>query len=204
VGGSTATVLLMALSVGIPSSPAASPHVRSTDARILQRLHEGRSRSATFKGLVDQLEGTNTIVYVERGICAFGHVKACLPHSITVVGDIRFLRIIVDAGQDGAQELALIGHELQHALEIARAPNIRSADDITGLFRRIGRSPHCPQGTPECYETSAALAAGDAVLREVLAREIALGCRGSLRVFRHGEQPSKQYMCAGAERVFDD
>jgi hypothetical protein len=122
----------------------------------------------TFNTLVDQLDETGTIVYVERGICAFGHFKACLPHAITVVGDTRYLRIIVEAG-DGAQELALIGHELQHALEIARAPNIRSADDITKLFRRIGRSPHCPRGAPECYETSAALAAGDAVLREVLA-----------------------------------
>jgi hypothetical protein len=168
VGGSTLPVLLTVLSAGIPSSPAASPHVRSTDARILQRLREGCSRSATFRKLVDQLEETSTIVYVERGVCAFGHFKACLPHSITLAGDIRFLRIIVEAGKDGTQELALIGHELQHALEIARAPNIRSGADISELFRRIGRSPHCPQGTPECYETSAALAAGDAVLREVL------------------------------------
>src|SRR5713226_2943900 len=130
VGGSTIAVLLTVLPAGIPSGLAASPHVRSTDARILQRLREGCSRSATFRTLVDQIESTSTIVYVEPGICAFGHFKACLPHTITVVGDTRFLRIIIEEGQGGAQELALIGHELQHALEIARAPNIRSADDI--------------------------------------------------------------------------
>jgi hypothetical protein len=76
---------------------------------------------------------------------------------------------VVERGQGGAQELALIGHELQHALEIARAPDIRSPDDITALFRRIGRSPHCPRGTPDCFETSAALAVGEQVLRELLA-----------------------------------
>jgi hypothetical protein len=169
VGGPTLAVLLTMLYPGTPSSLALSPHVRSTDATMLQRLRDGCSRSATFKRLVDELEGTSTIVYVERGICAFGHFKACLPHSITVAGDTRYLRIIVEGG-DGVTELAVIGHELQHALEIARAPNIRSADDITELFRRIGRSPHCPLGTPDCYETSSALAAGDAVLREVQAR----------------------------------
>lgn len=148
---------------------AATPvHVRSTDPGMLETLRQGCALSATFRTLVDQIERTNTIVYVERGICGFGHFKACMPHSIVVAGDARFLRIIVDVGIAGPQELSLIGHELQHALEIARMPNIRSAADITELFRRIGRSPHCSLGTPDCYETSAALSAGDAVLREVL------------------------------------
>ena len=42
--------------------------------------------------------------------------------------------IVIELGKGGAQELALVGHELQHALEIARAPNIRSSDDITELL----------------------------------------------------------------------
>lgn|SRR5262249_53876129 len=148
---------------------AVPSNVRSTDAGILERLREGCSRSSTFKALVDELDQLGTIVYVEHGICGFGHYKACLPHSVTIAGGIRFLRIVVERGQGAAQELGLIGHELQHALEIARAPDIRSSDDITALFRRIGHSPHCPRGTPDCYETSAALAVGDSVLREVLA-----------------------------------
>ena len=168
MGGSTLAVLWTTLFAGVSSNPATSPHVRSTDARILQRVRDGCRQSATFRTLVDQIDKTNTIVYVERGICGFGHFKACLPHWIAVAGNTRFLRIIVEGGGEGAQELALVGHELQHALEIARASNIQSADDITELFGRIGRSPHCPAATPDCYETSAALAAGDAVLREIL------------------------------------
>jgi hypothetical protein len=135
---------------------------------MLQTLREGCARSATFRAIVEQLEVTSTIVYVEHGVCGFGHFKACLPNAITVVGNTRFLRIIVEPGTGGAEQLALLGHELQHALEIARAPNIRSADDVSSLFQRIGRSPHCPQGMPACYETSEALAIGDAVLAEVL------------------------------------
>ena len=135
---------------------------------MLETLRDGCSRSATFKTLVDQLSDTNVIVYIERGICGFGHYKACLPHSVVLAGGNRFIRIVVDPGENGAPELALIAHELQHALEIAGAPNVRSGDDITALFHRIGRSPHCPRGTPDCYETGAALAMGDRVLDEVL------------------------------------
>jgi hypothetical protein len=118
--------------------------------------------------LVDQLEATDAIVYVERGVCGFGHYTACLPHAIASVGNVRYIKILVDPGERGAHALALIAHELQHALEIAGERNIRTAEDVTALFRRIGRSPHCPLGTPDCYETASALAIERSVLREVL------------------------------------
>jgi hypothetical protein len=143
-------------------------HVRSTETRILETLHEGVRHSATFKSFVDRLNQTDAIVYVEHGICGFGHYQGCLSHSIAAVGTTRYLRVIIDARVGGAQEIALIAHELRHALEIAADPKIRTADDVTRLFRLLGRSPHCPPGTPDCYETSAALAAGEAVLREVV------------------------------------
>jgi hypothetical protein len=142
-------------------------HVRSSEAAMVESLREGWTRSATFRRLIEQLNQSETIVYIERGICGFGHYRACLPHWIAIRAGVRYIRILIDPTQRGERELALIAHELQHALEIAQAPGIRTADDITELFRRIGRSPHCPLGTPDCYETSAALAAGVAVLREV-------------------------------------
>ena len=140
-------------------------HVRSGEAKILETLREGVRESETFKTLIERVNQTDTIVYVEHGICAFGHFQACLPHSIAAVGRTRYVRVIISERAVGARELALIAHELQHALEIAADPTVRTADDITRLFRRLGRSPHCPPGIPDCYETSAALAAGDAVLR---------------------------------------
>jgi hypothetical protein len=156
-------------------------HVRSTDDGLRETLRNGCAVSSTFRTLVDALQATSTIVYIEHGICGFGHFKACLPHTITVVGDTRILRIVIDVGVRDTQRLSLIGHELQHGLEIARAPNIRSSEDVTALFRRIGRSPHCPLGTPDCYETSEAVAAGNAVLREVErsqhARDYAVGLK---------------------------
>ena len=125
-------------------------HVRSGEARILETLREGVRESETFKTLIERVNQTDTIVYVEHGICAFGHFQACLPHSIAAVGRTRYVRVIISERAVGAPELALIAHELQHALEIATDPTVRTADDITRLFRRLGRSPHCPPGIPDC------------------------------------------------------
>jgi len=158
--------LLTVTILGLQAPDVEAPHVRSTDARILEMIREGSGRSETFKSLVDALNQLNTIVYVEPGICGFGHYAACLPHTITIGSGFRYLRIVVDPGR-APDTISLIAHELQHALEIARAPSIQTAADMTALFRSIGRSPSCPRGVPDCYETSAALAIGDAVLNEL-------------------------------------
>jgi len=157
---------LIVAMLGLQASDAEAPHVRSTDQEILEMVREGSRRSETFKSLVDALNQLNTIVYVERGVCGFGHYAACLPHAITIGSGIRYLRVVIDSGR-APDTISLIAHELQHALEIARAPTIRTGGDITALFRRIGRSPSCPRGVPDCYETTAALAIGDAVLNEL-------------------------------------
>lgn len=36
------------------------------------------------------------------------------------------------------QQVALLAHELQHALEIGRVPGARTSAEITELYRRIG------------------------------------------------------------------
>jgi hypothetical protein len=151
------------------ADPSELAHVRSTDAELLLLLRDGGARSPTLQSLLRALGGTDTIVYVERGICGFGHFKACLPHAIAASGSTRFLRILIDPHERGPRAVSLIAHELQHAFEIAAVESVRSADDVTALFRRIGRSPHCPGGTPDCFETSAARAVGIAVLDEMLA-----------------------------------
>ena len=88
-------VALFGLHAGIQRD-AGVVHVRSTDAAMLEVIREGSRRSTTFKSLVDALNQTSTIVYVERGVCGFGHYAACLPHTVTLAGSIRYLRILVD------------------------------------------------------------------------------------------------------------
>ncbi len=151
------------------ASAADASRVRSSDAAIRALLREGADRSATFSTLVDAIEHSNGIVYVEFGYCAFGHLNACvLPLIASPHGD-RYLRILVTPDKNRRshdQLLALIAHELRHALEVFDAPEVVDVETMNALYSRIG--------TPETgglngYETSAARAAGDHALNELLA-----------------------------------
>jgi len=145
------------------------PHVRSTQRWVLDLIRTGAERSITFRGLVAAFDRTDTIVYVERGLCGFGHLSACVPQTVVVAAETRYVRVMFDArrGAGAIEVLALIGHELQHALEIATATEVRTAEDAGRLFRRIGFSPHCPAGVPDCYETDAARQVGDRIRDEL-------------------------------------
>jgi hypothetical protein len=151
--------------------PSANPgaqlvRVRSTDSTLRLLLGEGIQRSATFRARVDRLSELDGIVYVQFGYCAFGHVNGCLLPSLTVAGGVRYLRVLVSADRNRRtrdQLLALIAHELQHALEVLERREVVDVDGMDAMFHRIGT----PLPGITGYETSAARATGDAVLSEL-------------------------------------
>lgn len=155
-------------------SPAAAAtdvqaSVRSTDGPTLQLIEEGTERSVTFRVLVAGINHSDGIVYVERGICAFGHVNGCVLPFIAATQGHRYLRILVTADKSRVSHdhvLALIAHELQHAREVIEHPDVIDVATMEQLYRRIG-TPLA--GCQSEYETSAARAAGNAVLNELLA-----------------------------------
>src|SRR5262249_16021491 len=115
--------------------PVAASRIRSSQTWVLERLREGEQRSTTLRRLVTDLGSTDVIVYVEPGIWAFGNLTACLPHAMTAVGGIRYLRVIFDNSHSSATEtLAHIGHQLQHVVEIANAPEVRTPEGVSRLF----------------------------------------------------------------------
>jgi hypothetical protein len=163
-------LLVAGITAGAPP-PHVPPHqVRSTHTWVLDFLQEGYERSSTFRELLVDLEHTDAIVYVEPGICAFGHLMACLPNVVVATGGVRYLRVVFDPSRaSGNRALALIGHELHHARDVARAPDVRTADDVIQLFRRLGFSPMCRRGIPDCFETVAARTTGDRIYDELAA-----------------------------------
>src|SRR3954466_15357729 len=109
------------------STVAASPmpRVRSTNPAIAAVLVEAETRSVTFRSLVRTIEGTDGIVYVERGRCGHG-VPACLSLSVVSGGGYRLLRVLVDDAAELVSLVAVIGHELRHAIELLSEPAVRS------------------------------------------------------------------------------
>jgi hypothetical protein len=166
-------VVTSALVCTFTSSAAATidsqTHVRSTDGPTLQLIEEGTRRSATFRTLVAGINDSDGIVYVERGICAFGHVNGCVLPFIAPTPGHRYLRILVTPDQyrvSHDQVLALIAHELQHAREVIGHADVIDVATMEDMYRRIGTPI---TGRQSGYETSAARAAGDRVLGELLA-----------------------------------
>ena len=150
-------------------SPAAAgsgpnmPRVRDTgDPSIAGIIREAAECSETFRRLVETIDATDGIVYVERGKGRNG-VRAYLALTVTVAGPNRILRIVVDTRTERARLMAAIGHELQHAVEVLSDPAVTNDDAIYSFFDRVG-----PTGS-ERFETPAAVRAGLNVFDELRA-----------------------------------
>ena len=149
------------------SGPAA--FVLSPDSRVRCLDREARllmeaavAASPTVARLVTALQSADLVV----GIEAYAFKKKNLKGDARVIAaapGARHLRIRV--GIPGAQTdlIAVLGHELQHAVEIADAPDVRDAVTLRAHYLRIGYEP-TGRGY---YETDAALEVGRRVSAEV-------------------------------------
>ena len=66
----------------------------------------------------------------------------------------------------GDEQASALGHELQHAVEVAREPWVVDQASFEGLYRHIGQ-PSAVESRVPCYETAAAKRAGERVLAEI-------------------------------------
>lgn len=105
--------------------------IRSVGPIAAVFVNEGRERSATFRKLVEELESSDWIVFVQKGSCRLAGVTGCLLHQVGRYNSLRYLRVVVSEpfGSDD-ETIATIGHELQHVVEVVRAPGISDAGDI--------------------------------------------------------------------------
>lgn len=148
--------------------------VRSTNTVVTALIKEGSTRSPSFQRLLDRVSEANGIVYVEFGHCAFGHLNGCLlPFVVPTTGG-RYLRIVVTNDRtriDHDGLIALLAHELQHALEVLAHPEVVDLDSMLAMYARIGR----PLSGRSGYETSEAH-----TVQERVATELRPTARGGL------------------------
>ncbi|SRR6266540_3931724 len=145
----------------LPAPPMAN--VRSTNARLARAVREGYDRSPTFRRLVEALERTDVILYVEPGECQCGRAAACLS-LVAGGGAVRYLRATITLRRVDAELVEQIGHELQHAIEIAAQSDLTTEERLAAFYRK--RSTGCGPSS-WCFETAAARVAGAAVRTEI-------------------------------------
>jgi hypothetical protein len=135
--------------------------VRPMDKRVEALLATGMDRSATFRQLVRRIEASDVIVYVEARHDLRDGLGASM-RFITRSATHRFLRVQLNASSTSHTQVALLGHELQHVVEVADHPEVRSSEDVRDFYRRTG----VRTGT-DAFDSEAARHAGYLVRAEI-------------------------------------
>jgi hypothetical protein len=161
-----ACTLALAPGVDTPDSPAAvleraSFHVRSTNPRALAWIQAGAEGSATFRELLTRLSDSDVIVYVET----VDHLNGAYGQTYFVMAapSVRYVRIEVVPGGNVAEMIALVGHELQHAVEIAGAPSVRDRQSLARFY--LGMAENLNAGAR--YDSAEARLMEDRVRKEL-------------------------------------
>ena len=157
------SLLMLAIFIGTAPAEAQAPCVRAIDPVIHALVEQGITRSATFRRLYARLADSDLIVHLERGPHPW--LAAGFNQFVVNAGVRRFLRITLNIAQANDEAVALLGHELQHAVELAEQPDVNDIAGYERLYRRIGYRS-CARDQ-RCYDTAAAVAAGHVILREL-------------------------------------
>jgi hypothetical protein len=160
-----------------PGSEAAFRRIRPLQKDGARLLAIGIERSPTFRRLVDRLERSDVIVYVDLRPDMPPYRGGSLRFLARSATD-RFLKIHLNRTFNGRTLVALLGHELQHAVEVADAWGVDSAADLRDLYRRLGETTGKDQ-----FDTVAARQVGYVVRRELSSKT------SSQRLARTDEAP---------------
>jgi hypothetical protein len=98
-------------------------------------LNEALLRSPTIARLVQELHQHDVFVYVELDEPSDARGSTGI---MSVAPGARFLRIRIHRRLDPRQQIEVLGHELHHALEIARAADVVDDRTFRALYARIG------------------------------------------------------------------
>ncbi len=117
-------------------SDVACPRVRAYDRYVAALMTEGYSRSRTFRELVQAVNQTDVIVYVVLApsrwpTTAYLQFAGATPRE-------RHLQVVLTLVGGRTWSIATLAHELQHALEVAGASEVRDRQSFLHLYERIG------------------------------------------------------------------
>lgn len=144
--------------VSLESLAAPVPRIVGCDEIARTLLEQGQRLSPTLAHLIDAIEHSNLFVRVETGLLeSRGQLR--LGRS---PGSGRVVLITIALPGSDADLAGALAHELQHAAEIAQAPEVVNGASLARLMKTIGFP--CSRNA---YCTREARRVGDIVRREV-------------------------------------
>jgi hypothetical protein len=144
-----------------------SPHrrFRPAEPRLQELLALGMQISPTFRALVGRVARSDVIVYVVSDETTPRGIDGQLTF-LSAAGGVRYVVVRLRPLASRLDEVALLAHELQHAVEIADTPAIVDASSMQQEYSRIGRAGR-PVREAITFDTRAAVETGIQVAREV-------------------------------------
>jgi hypothetical protein len=140
--------------------------VRTVNPEARRLLQQGLTRSATVRDLTARLEESDLIVYVE--------LRRQMPDDldggtqlVTKVAGYRYVRIWLNIQLcERAAGIAMLAHELHHAVEISRTREIVDRASLRVFYSKAGFHT-CSGKTIECFETADARRVFGVVMNEL-------------------------------------
>jgi hypothetical protein len=152
---------LVVAAIAAAPALATAGDVRPLQARGARLLEEGARRSAAMRELVDEIGRSDVVVYVDLDANEPGSLEGSLQFR-AATPDIRYVRVWLQPRRTDEVLMPVLAHELQHAAEVARAAEVRSAESFRAMYAAVGKSAN-----PGHYETEAAQRVGARVRREL-------------------------------------
>jgi len=145
--------------------------VRTTDQRLSAAVDLGLRDSPTFRELVNRINVSDVVVYVTAD--AETRLPPGLDGRLTFLsatGGFRYVVVRVNTNLSAPRLVSLLGHELQHAREIADSDTIVDPLSMAREYAaRLGRHNRKTARDQQTFDSEAAVRAGEQVLREMLA-----------------------------------
>jgi hypothetical protein len=187
------TALALVVALGVVGTLQAETHratnpwarVRAVHARVEKLVGLGMDRSATFRQLVRRIEASDVIVYIEARHDLKEDVGASMRFVARSTRD-RYVRVLLNARHNEPTLVALLGHELQHVVEVAEHPEVGSPDELREFYRRLGL-----RTGPDSFDSAAARETGYLVRAELIQHD-------GLRMAQAGDARERRLLDGGS------
>jgi len=147
-----------------PAAPVSNTTggVITTTPAVVSLVADGAAHSPTFAGIVADLLASNVLVTIEPDL-GLKHGMSGYTAFVARTPIRRYLRVCFDPRGARAEQIAIIGHELWHAREVARHPEVLTQADFHALYASTiaGRPLHGR------WDSDGAFTAGERILHEL-------------------------------------
>ena len=154
----------------VAAAPSMS-HVRAVSESARDTLAESLRRSPTVARLIDQLQQSDVIVFIDT------RLDPSVPTAETMLmstgGGVRYVHVILNPRMSPDDRVEYLAHELQHAVEIAEDRSAVDGPSVRRRFAEIGRALAGAAAREQAFETDEA-------------RRVSLTVRSELAAIRLG------------------